>query len=338
MATRKILVDQFGDTLSSAVPVTDAAPLPVAVSNGTQVADTVAGDAGQNQLIVAGGRKEVAFTTTTVQAVAATDCSNFAHVSVDINTQGGSSTVTFQCSDDNVNWRSQVLAVSTGTSSGPAASSTLASTMYHGPIAGRYFRLNVSGIVSGTTAGTCQFFTHARALNSIGAIVSVNGGQVAHAAAISGNPVREAGRARTSNYVAVANDQTADYVTTAVGAQVIKPYSIPEADWSYAAASGGIVNTADNALIAAAGAGIRNYLTALSIQNSHATVSTEIVVKDGASTVIWRGYAAAGSNPANNIDITFPTPLKSTAATALNVACITTGSAVYVNAQGYQAP
>jgi hypothetical protein len=37
-------------------------------------------------------------------------------------------------------------------------------------------------------------------------------------------------------------------------------------------------------------------------------------------------------------EIIFTNPIKTTANAALNFACITTGAAVYVNAQGYTAP
>lgn len=104
--------------------------------------------------------------------------------------------------------------------------------------------------------------------------------------------------------------------------------------WSYAAASGGITNTSDVALAAAAGAGISNYIQALTVQNSHATTSTEVVLKDG-STVIWRGYARAAN--ANDLQIRFDPPLYGTPNTALNVACITNSTATYVNAQGFKA-
>jgi hypothetical protein len=103
--------------------------------------------------------------------------------------------------------------------------------------------------------------------------------------------------------------------------------------WSYAGPSGGITDTADDVIIAAAGAGKSNYLTSLQIVNSHGTVGTEVVIKDG-STVIWRGYfPALGVAPAN---IVFERPLISSNNTALSVACVTTGAAVYVNAQGYR--
>jgi hypothetical protein len=158
-------------------------------------------------------------------------------------------------------------------------------------------------------------------------------GQSAHDAVIAGNPVRLAGRALTAAYTSVATGDTADLITTIQGVVITRPYQIPELEWSYAAASGGITNTTDVALAAAAGAGLRRYVTSIGISNASA-VATEVVLKDGA-TVIWRGYVAA-SAPLTHID--FSNPLKTSANAALNVACITTSSAIYINAQGYTAP
>lgn len=121
-------------------------------------------------------------------------------------------------------------------------------------------------------------------------------------------------------------------MATMIGALVQKLFSIPEADWSYTGTA--VVNTTDVVLAAAAGAGIRRYLTALQLKNTNAT-ATEVVVKDGA-TVIWR--LSLPANMANADTLVFPSPLKSTANAALNFACITTGANVYVAAQGYTAP
>jgi hypothetical protein len=123
-------------------------------------------------------------------------------------------------------------------------------------------------------------------------------------------------------------------VTTLQGILISRPWQIPELEWSYTAAAGGIVNTTDVVLAAAAGAGLRRYLTSLQIKGTNG-VATEIVVKDGA-TIIWRGHVSANMLDMNLI--TFSNPLRTTANAALNVACITTGAAVYVNAQGYTAP
>ena len=110
------------------------------------------------------------------------------------------------------------------------------------------------------------------------------------------------------------------------------------ASWQYAAGSGGIADTSDVTLAASPGAGRRNYLCALQILNTDATVGTEVVIKDG-STILWRGYAqhsvAAVSQP-GMVSIVFPVALRQpTTATALTAACITTSTQTYINAQGY---
>jgi hypothetical protein len=158
-------------------------------------------------------------------------------------------------------------------------------------------------------------------------------GQSAHDAVISGAPVRLAGRALSAAYATVATGDTADLMTTLQGVLTTRPYTIPELEWSYASAAGGVVNTTDVVLGAAAGAGLRRYIVSMGLSNNSAT-ATEVVLKDGA-TVIWRGHLPAN---APNLHIDFGTPLRTTANAALNFACITTAAAVYVNAQGYIAP
>lgn len=101
--------------------------------------------------------------------------------------------------------------------------------------------------------------------------------------------------------------------------------------WSYAAASGGIVDTSDVVLASAPGVGKANYLTSLQIMNSSAT-ATEVVVKSG-STVIWR--AKLGVSMIAPVSIHFDRPLIGANNQALTVACLTTATVTYVNAQGY---
>lgn len=112
------------------------------------------------------------------------------------------------------------------------------------------------------------------------------------------------------------------------------PTGQPEvvAPWSYAAASGGITDTADVTLIAAAGVGKSNYLTSLQVCNTSGT-ATEVVVKSS-STVLWR--CKVGATMIQPSSISFLRPLVSANNTALTVACITNATATYINAQGYQ--
>lgn len=159
-------------------------------------------------------------------------------------------------------------------------------------------------------------------------------GPAAHDAAIIGSPVRVAGRAVSAAYTTVTTGDTADLVATLQGVQVTRPWQIPELEWSYASAAGGIVNTTNVVLSATAGAGLRRYITTLQLKNT-SVVATEVVLKDG-STIIWRGHVSASMTSSE--EIVFNNPLRTSANEALNVACITTAAAVYVNAQGFTAP
>jgi hypothetical protein len=119
-------------------------------------------------------------------------------------------------------------------------------------------------------------------------------------------------------------------VTTLVGALIQKPYAIPEQDWQYGSTTA-ITTATTTALKASGAAGIRNYVTGIQIINTSATAGV-VSIQDG-TTVIWAGYA-----PQNvPINVQFPTPLKGSAATAMNFVTSMAGS-VYVSAQGYQAP
>lgn len=173
-----------------------------------------------------------------------------------------------------------------------------------------------------------------------GATATQSQGTAASDAVAVGNPVRTGATARTSNITAVANADAVDNVATTVGAQIVRPFSIPELDWQYAAPVGGISNTTTAATLkAAAGAGIRNYITALQISANTLGGATEIAIRDGAGgTVIWRGQLTTAGTTGVEM-ISFGTPLKGTANTLLEVVTLTavTGN-VYVNAQGYAAP
>ena len=106
--------------------------------------------------------------------------------------------------------------------------------------------------------------------------------------------------------------------------------------WNYAAATSGIASTTTAVTIkAAAGAGLRNYIT--DIQVSHATLgaATELAIRDGAGgTVLWRMTLGTVAN--ENISVRLSTPIFSSANTLLEVVTLTsvTGG-VYVNAQGF---
>ncbi|RUU48698.1 hypothetical protein EOD08_01535 [Mesorhizobium sp. M6A.T.Ca.TU.002.02.2.1] len=118
-------------------------------------------------------------------------------------------------------------------------------------------------------------------------------------------------------------------------AQNLTALNLPAAaTWHYAAAAGGETGAAD-VPVKAAVVGQRNHITWLTAVNAHATVDTEILVKDGAATVLYRGFLKAAGG---RLEIEFRSPLSSSANTALNVANVTTGAQVYFNCGGYVAP
>jgi len=189
-------------------------------------------------------------------------------------------------------------------------------------------RAQVLVVEDATTRGQRQ------AVNSGGA-AEVHG-DIAHDSAVSGNPVRIAGRARTSDYTSVASDDVADFITDLNGKQIVLPYSIPENAVSGAITSA-MTGTTSTSLVAAPGAGLRNYITTIIVSNSHATVGTDVIIQDGSGgTTLLTIPAAAVYGGAV---ITLPTPLRQpTANTALYCANVTTGSSTKVSAVGFKAP
>lgn len=95
-----------------------------------------------------------------------------------------------------------------------------------------------------------------------------------------------------------------------------------------------MTGTADVAAIAAPGAGLRLYITEVTILNNHATVATIVEMKSAAAA-IYKFYAKALDSSRH---YTFKTPIRLVANEALNFKNATTGSAVIASASGYVAP
>jgi hypothetical protein len=184
---------------------------------------------------------------------------------------------------------------------------------------------------SGTGVGPWSF-GHMFA-SSVSSLPVAMSGDVAHDAADSGNPIKVGARARSSEIAAVANNDRSDLITDLVGKLITLPYSNPENFVS--GATSAMTGTTSTSLIAAPASGLRNYITQITVSNSHATVGTDVVIQDGSGgTVLYTIPAAAVYGGAA---ITFPTPLRQpTTATALYVANVTTGASVKVSASGYK--
>lgn len=103
----------------------------------------------------------------------------------------------------------------------------------------------------------------------------------------------------------------------------------PATQWQAAVTD--IVNTS-TPVKAAAGAGLRNYITDLTISNS-SVAAVLVQLLDGV-TVLWQAIVPAGGT----IDTDFTVPLKGSVATAVNVQAAAPTTTLYVNAVGYTAP
>jgi len=144
----------------------------------------------------------------------------------------------------------------------------------------------------------------------------------------------------TSAYQMGYNGTTWDRMRGDTSGLLVQHYALTGSRWSYAAAAGGITNTTTAVTIAAAaGAGLRNYLTGMQIFADTLGTATEIAIRDGAAgTVLWRGKINTGGSFVG-AEIKFTCPLKGTANTLMEFVTLTasgTGS-VFVNAQGYTA-
>jgi len=300
--------------------VSSSNPLPVAQADGLTVSGTVIGTLAHQ---ATSGIPTVLFTTSML---------NYESITVQVTSAGTLCTITYETSDDGVsNWVSTSGLVAGNTGQNLLSTTSTAAGMSQFARKGLYFRARVSTYGSGSTVTVIGTLSKVPVAQSSG-VYTYGTGTEGGVAISNITPVAVEGR--TSSKTSVSNAQFVRPIGTVDGRQITRLNSIPENEWVYAAASGGIVNTADNVLIAAAGANIKNYLTGLSVANANATAS-EIVIKDGASTVIWRMYLAANA-PIQSIR--FSTPLQSSANSALNVACITTGTQTYISAQGYKAP
>ena len=272
----------------------------------------------------------VSGTATSAAVLFTTSMLNYESITVQVTSAGTGCTITYETSCDNVTWVSSagVSLTNYGNSTASSTSTTVGQTQFSRR--GLYFRARVSTYGSGTVSIVAVLSK--TPFVQLGSIY-ITGGMSFEGGGTGTSPVAIGLECRTSSKTSVANSTLVRPIATVDGRLITRLNSIPENEWQYAAASGGITNTTDVVLQAAAGSGIKNYLTGLSVANASAT-ATEVVVKDG-STVIWRMYLAANA-PIQGIK--FVTPLQSTANTALNVACITTGTQTYVNAQGYKAP
>lgn len=110
-------------------------------------------------------------------------------------------------------------------------------------------------------------------------------GSAAHSAAAANNPVRIAGKAKTTIDTTLVDNDACDLFTDPNGSLLIKPYATSSLDSLIVATGGGIVpSTTATALQAAAAASTRNFYTSLQLSSDALSAATEIIFRDTALT------------------------------------------------------
>lgn len=261
------------------------------------------------------------------------------HWEIDTGTLAG--TVTPEATLDDTNWFGVNAIENNGNISGSYTSFGKRGLFVSGGYS--QVRLRVSAYTSGTSnarleaAGSTSIVRLGQALptgtNNIGDVdiltlptVTV-AGDVAHDGVDSGNPVKVGARAVNAEPTAVANADRVNLIADLVGKLITLPYSNPE---NFLDGTGNATGTADTAVIAAQGGGVRIYVTALIVHNSSAT-DTFVNVKDGVTTKL----VVPAPNKGGAV-IPLPVPLKLTANTALNFASAAAVTTMYVSAVGYK--
>jgi hypothetical protein len=249
------------------------------------------------------------------------DALNYQSVAVQV-TGTFSATLTYQISNDGVNWVTKTLI----TSANASASTITAAGMAAGDIGGRYFRVVATTYSSGTAVVTLQFNGASQAnviaTQAVSGTVTSNlgtGGTGATSLGKAEDAVHASGdtgvfvlAVRAPTTPASPTSAAGDYGSILVdleGKLLISGTGAPELTIQTQA---NFTTTSSAALRSAAGSGIRTYLTDLYIENTGAT-EARFFLLDGATTV------ASFTVPAKNTLVVSPvTPFRGSANTAWN--------------------
>jgi len=263
------------------------------------------------------------------------DMLNYQSITVHLISAGSGCTITWECSANQIDWLATAGVTispsfstnSFSTNTGAISAVTLARKL-------RYFRARVSVYGSGTVTVAGNLLS-GHALTSL---LTTAIGTANEAAAVSGIPITIAAEARSTRKTAVANGQVVRPIATVDGRLIMRPHSIPENEWSYAAPAGGIVNSSSPVTLAAAVSTLSIYVTSIQLRAQALTNATEIALRDGAGTVYWRSEIGTSGMPLTPIK--FDDPIKIPTNSSLTFITLTASGtgAVYINAQGYIAP
>jgi hypothetical protein len=131
--------------------------LRTALYNG---ANQAAIDSAGNQQVKGGFTEQASLSAGSLNAdlVPSTDVSAYKWLSLHINANAYSGTLTFQGSNDNTNWTNVNLYGGTGLNNA-ATTTTSTNVIFTGPVFFRYFRVRMTSYTSGTAQGTLELYT-----------------------------------------------------------------------------------------------------------------------------------------------------------------------------------
>lgn len=155
-------------------------------------------------------------------------------------------------------------------------------------------------------------------------------GAAASGASVSGNPLLQGNRAQNAEATAVTNGQAVAAAADLVGKQIVMPYANKE---NFISGCGTSTGTSGVSLISAQGAGVKIYITSISVANTGSGTSLVTIQNDptGSPTTLWTTI-----NPTNGgSNITFPEPLAGTANKSAGFTSATASNTQYVCLAGY---
>jgi hypothetical protein len=280
------------------------------------------------------------------------DTTGYNSIVVQIFTQvAGTFTVSFQVSNDSTAWTA-VAGWPVGGAAAPITTTT-ALGQWVFPCIGKFFRVQVTAYTSGVPAAigvlksTPAFFPPSSpsiAANSGVNIGQINGtatvtagvagmlavgGNIAEDNAATSNPIISGGVVRTALPASTVVAGDAIRATYSASGQMITKENAPGDLDFYANAT--VTTNTQTAIRGAQAGGIRQNVTGITFQNTNATATT-LTIQDGATTLITFSVPASMTLP---VQLNFPTPLRGTAATALNYTAGTAGANVLLNVIGF---
>jgi hypothetical protein len=187
--------------------------------------------------------------------------------------------------------------------------------------------------VKNTTPGTADYGLVTRGAPDSSGVDSYPGGNVAHDAADSGNPLKVGGKARAAFPTAVTAADRVDAFFDLYGRLVTSPLANPES--VVTGASAALTGTASGTVVVAPSGGTTTKITEVTLV-TNGTVATIVELLDGATV---KHYAAVTATPGQGQVISFGNlPLPISAGSAFMARCQTApGGSVYVSAVGHRA-